>query len=76
MIPTGDDIHPRRKYFFRRLDSDSRAARGIFSIGDDKIQGMPLAQFGKQFPHRASPRLPNNVTNEQKFHAIQSSRSK
>src|SRR5580700_6367867 len=71
MVATGDDVHPGRKNFLGGLGRDARAAGGIFTVGDDKIHGMPRAQPRQKRLHGTASGLANNVTNEQNLHWYQ-----
>lgn len=70
MVPAGDDVHTGGKDFLGDPRGNARAAGGIFSIGDNEIQCVPVAKFREQFLDRAPPWLPHDIANEKKFHAV------
>jgi hypothetical protein len=68
MVPGGQNINPSFKQFRCGVDGDSGAAGGIFSIGDNEIQSLLLAQPGQKFFDGTSARLANYITDKQQFH--------
>lgn len=69
MIATGNDIDACGEYLLGRLNGNAGTTGGVFTVGDDEIQGVLLTEFGKQFLDCAPPWLANDVADEKQFHA-------
>ena len=65
-----DDIHAGGKDFLGGPGRDAGAASGIFSVRNDEIEGVLFAEFWHEFLDGAPAGLPDDVTNEEKFHVI------
>jgi len=67
VISGGHHVDSEIEKLFRQRRRDSEACRGIFSVGDDKIDAVPLAQFRQAILYDRPPRTPKNVTNKKNF---------
>jgi hypothetical protein len=76
MIAGGDDIDAGGKDFVGDFAGDAGPAGGVFAVGDDEIESVLLAEFGEEFLDRAPARLPYDIANEKKVHAIYSNEDK
>jgi hypothetical protein len=72
VVAGGDDIDAGVKEFISSIDSDSRAAGGVFSVGDDDVQVEALAKIWKKLPERVPSGFANNVTDKKQVHEVES----
>jgi hypothetical protein len=71
VIAASDDVHAGVKDLGGGFEADARPARGIFAIGDDHVDLMPVSQQRNQMFHRPPSRSSYDVANKQKFHGAQ-----
>ena len=69
MIAAGDGIHSRSKDFVSHLGRDAVAASGVFAIGDNEVQAVLRAQFGKNEFDGSASGFTHDVANEKNLHA-------
>src|SRR6266852_2672550 len=64
MISCGHHVDTEIEKFFRQRRRDSEARRGIFTVGDNQIRGVTLAQFGQAIFCDRAPGAPEDVTDK------------
>src|SRR5260221_6887021 len=69
MVAGGDGVHAAAKQFLGDVRRDAVAAGGIFAVGDDDVETVRLSQLGQEFLDRAPAWRPDDVADEQNFHA-------
>ena len=67
MISSGHHIDAQIEKLLRQWRRDAKASGGIFAVGNDKIDGVALAQFGQAIFDDCPPRAPKNVTDKENF---------
>jgi hypothetical protein len=67
VIAGGHHVDAQVEKLFRERRGDSEASRGIFTVGDDQINGVLAAQFRQAIFYDGAPGAPKNVTDEKKF---------
>jgi hypothetical protein len=68
MITGGYNIDTGVEYFTRRIDCDASAPGGIFSVGDNDIDIVVLAQFRQQPAQGVPPGFADNIADKKKIH--------
>jgi hypothetical protein len=67
VISSGHHVDTQIEKLFSQRRCDSEASRGIFTVGDDQIHGVLLAQFRQAISYDRPPRAPKNVTDKKNF---------
>ena len=70
MIPGGQRVDPQVEHLAGRVARNAGPARQIFTVGQDDVGGVALAQAGKEMPDRFAARLSVNVADEEDAHYL------
>jgi hypothetical protein len=68
MVAKRDDIDPGGDQFFINSGGNARTAGGIFTIGDDQIELLPLNERTDGAANDLPPGLADDIADEEKTH--------
>src|ERR1700728_346223 len=68
VVAGGDDINIQFEQFFRETGSDAETRRRVFTVGDDKIDGLVADNAGQLVLDDGASGTPEDVANEENSH--------